>query len=34
MMPLYVFVSPEGKILFSTSYWDELVKNMVYYVKF
>lgn len=32
--PLYVFVSPEGIILFSTSYWEELVKKMAEYVKY
>lgn len=32
-MPLYVFISPEGKILFSTSYWEELEKEMKEYIK-
>jgi thiol-disulfide isomerase/thioredoxin len=31
--PHYVFISPEGKILFTTSYWEELVKNMAEYIK-
>jgi thiol-disulfide isomerase/thioredoxin len=31
--PLYVFISPQGKILFTTSYWEELVKNMTEYIK-
>ncbi|MBV5282340.1 MAG: AhpC/TSA family protein [Paludibacter sp.] len=31
-MPLYVFISPEGKILFSTSYWEELENKMKEYI--
>jgi len=31
--PHHVFISPEGKILFTTSYWEELVKNMAQYIK-
>ena len=31
--PHYVFTSPEGKILFTTSYWEVLVKNMAQYIK-
>lgn len=33
MIPLYVFVSPEGKIIFTTSYWDELERKIGEYIK-
>lgn len=31
--PLYVFISPEGKILFSTPHFDEMAKGMDEYLK-